>query len=723
MQSNSKNKFILLFCLLFSSSILYSQVINGRIFDSEKKPIFAANIFLQSKQSIGTTSNFEGLFKLLVNMNREIMETDTIIFSRIGYQIKKIPLKEIFKKDFFDIQLIEQNISLNEVKVQARTSFTKEFSIKEMDKISIYMSPISNGDPLKAISFLPYSTNTSETANPEIRGSSGDVSRVVLNNVPIYNPIRNTRLDGLGNFSLFNTELIKSQLVYAGNPPLKFGNSIAGLIEINTIGELETSKKLRLSISLASIGGLYSTKINKNSFLQTYGNYQFSSAYLKVNNKNSSFIKDFRSSDFGVNYHYNFTKNFFTNVYSYFIDEGFNSTNFMYNYLGNMNSKNRRVFNVFNLGYQSKSYTLMLNNGMNFRKTKFRFGNFNNAQKEAQIYTSIDSKILFSSSLSLQIGLAHDYTKEVFRNTLPVLSFDIYPQSPTFSFKNDVDNHNLEAYSYIRFISNTFILGLGLRKNIPEGSQCNYLSYQGNIKFNFNLNHSLLFSLGKYNGYSIPDYIIESFNHISSRQIAADYLFSVDNLNVNFSAYVKREKRPIYFNENDEVSQTDIKIYGFETSFDYSISKFKFSGSCVLLRSRFNEGSGWYKSSNDMDYFLRKSISYQNKDILNASLNFTFHPGLYYTPIINSEYVDNVDNYKPVYGEYNVNQYNFYGSIDITMNKIIKYRHINILVYSTISNLLNKSNQQKRMYTKDYSVNGYWNYQKRLLYFGCVLTF
>lgn len=723
MQSNSKIKIALFSCLLFSfSSALWGQVINGRIFDSEKKPIFAANIFFKCNQTVGTTSDFEGVFKLSIDISRKPYETDTVIFSRIGYQTKKIPLKKILTKGFFEVQLIEQNVSLNEVTIQARTSLTKEFSIKEMDKISIYMSPVSNGDPLKAISFLPYSTNTSETVNPELRGSSGDVSRVVLNNVPIYNPTRNTRLDGLGNFSVFNTEMIKNQLVYAGNPPLKFGNSIAGLIEINTIEEFKTPEELRLSISLASVGALYSNKINKNSFLQVYGNYQFSSAYLKLNKTNSSFIKDFSSTDFGVNYHYNFSKKLFVNMYSYFIDEGFNSNNFMYNYSGNLNSVSRRNFNVLNLEYKSHFFSFSVNNGTNFKKTKFRFGNFDNTQNEAQIYTSIDSKVSFSSNLFLQIGLGHDYAKETFDNTLPKSNFDISPKAPTFSFKNRTQNHNLEAYSYGKFISNKFILGVGIRKNIPIDAQRSYLSYQGNLKFNLNTIHSFLFSLGKYNGYSIPDYMVEDFNHVSSKQIAFDYLYSPDKLNINFSIYYKREKQPIYFIETSKVNQTKLNIYGLEFSFDYSLDKLKFSGSYVLLKSRFNNGSGWYKSNNNMDCLLRSSISYYNQDIINASLNFTSHPGLYYTPVIKSEYIDSEKNYKPIYGEYNSNQYKSYASIDLTLNKTVKYNNINILIFSTISNLLNKSNQQKIMYRKDYSVNGYWNYQKRIFYFGFIFA-
>jgi len=60
------------------------------------------------------------------------------------------------------------------------------------------LSPVSQGDPLKAITILPASTTTNETANPSLRGSSADRTRVILNGVPIYKPVRASQLNNQG---------------------------------------------------------------------------------------------------------------------------------------------------------------------------------------------------------------------------------------------------------------------------------------------------------------------------------------------------------------------------------------------------------------------------------------------------------------------------------------------------------------------------------------------
>ncbi len=137
--------------------------------------------------------------------------------------------------------------TLDEVIVVARNPISEKFSVKKLDKIGIYMNPASNGDALKIVSVLPASTNVDETANPSLRGGTADRSRVYLNGCPVLNPIRFGRDDGLGNFSLFNTEIIDKQYVYASNPPLTMGNSSAGIVQIETIKKLRKSS-LQLSL-------------------------------------------------------------------------------------------------------------------------------------------------------------------------------------------------------------------------------------------------------------------------------------------------------------------------------------------------------------------------------------------------------------------------------------------------------------------------------------------
>jgi hypothetical protein len=686
----------------------------GHVFDKDRISVMAANVYNKNNPIQGTITDINGKFELPTS------DIDTLAFSCLGYNTVYIPFNQFVAP--FEVILHENTLDMDEVVIVADLSVTKEFSIKELDRISVYTSPISGGDPLKAISILPYSTNTSESANPELRGSSGDYSRVIVNNVPVYSPIKNTQLNGMGNFSLLNTELIDNQLVYAGNPPLKYGNSIAGLVEISTMKELKSSNQLKLALSLANMGFMYSNKVTQNSFVQLYGNHQFSSAYLPLNGNNSSFIKDFSSTDAGLNYRLKASNHFFVNVYSYIIKENFNSDNTMYNYYGNLKADSKRNFNIVNFDYHKQNFAFSLNNGTNFSQSNFNFGNFDIQQGERQVYSSVDSKYYFSSSFTVQAGISHDYTKENYINTLPYYHFAIFPTDTSYHFTNNTHNHNIETYLYGKFNLGDFIIGTGLRKNIPVENQADFISYQANVKYNINEKNSFILSGGKYNGYTIPNYTIERFHHVSSSQMAFDYLFHTNQLSLNVSVYSKMEKQPVYYQELGQEHSTDLKISGAELSFDYTINNFNITGSYVWLDSKMNKGDEWFKATNDMNCLLKSSISYFSEKWVNTSLTFTLHPGLYYTPVINSEYNFDAKNYKPIYGNINSAQHNTYSSTDLTFNKIMACKSSNIVAFLTISNLFNKSNHEAPVYNHDYSVKDFWLFQKRLLYFGVMIT-
>ena len=110
--------------------------------------------------------------------------------------------------------------------------------------------------------------------------------------------MRNTRIDGQGNFSILSPELFESEDVYASNPPLQYGNTIAGAVEIKTNSTLDV-EETKISIGLANVGAFISERINENNFIQAYVNRQFSNLYLGANKKKSEFLKHFSSFDAG----------------------------------------------------------------------------------------------------------------------------------------------------------------------------------------------------------------------------------------------------------------------------------------------------------------------------------------------------------------------------------------------------------------------------------------
>lgn len=717
MEDNLNKYGVFLWLLLWFVPVhLSGQIVKGKVTDTANEPIMAATLTLRGGEEHAVT-DLEGSFELDLHGNQG---KDTLSIACLGYQTQTIPIDASQLKEPLHIILEAYSFSLGEVTVLSKTSIAKEFSVKQIDKLSVYLSPFSNADPLKTITSLPYSTNTSESANVELRGSSGDFSRVYINDVPIYKPTRNTRIDGLGNFSILNTEMLENEYVYASNPPLKFGNSIAGLVEVKTLNSLE-KEKLKFSATLASIGLFYSKPLNPRIFFQIYGNHQFPTAYKGVNSKHVDFLKDFKSTDVGINFHSDISETFRFNLHSYVLKEEFSSEYSMLNCLDEMYSDSKRTFTIVNFEFNCGIYNLKANGGLSLMDTRFKFASYDTNQKERQLYLSIDNKLTLASSLFFQFGLNDDYSKQRFRNTLPEDFQHISPGAPLYAYTYATSNHNIEGYAYLKAYFDPFILGAGLRKNIPLHGQNNHLSYQGNLKYNLNPHHSFLLAGGVYRGYSVPGTIIHDYNETKSKQLSLEYIFSKDNIGINLSIYKKQEVYPVFYTETGSTNETTTDINGVEISLDYKIDRFSVTASYAYLDSQFELEGKQYHSTNAMNYLVKGTVGYFNEKVVNVTAGFTFRPGLNYTPVIDRYFDEDIAGYKPVYGDMNSRKYNPYSSIDLSVNKLFSYKSSSLVFFVTLTNLLNRSNPQKVIYTKDYLTDGYWNYMKRILYFGVVI--
>ncbi|MCH3995265.1 MAG: carboxypeptidase-like regulatory domain-containing protein [Prevotella sp.] len=216
----------LLSCTLSTNA---QEVISGTV-KAGGDPAFAATIFLSKDKKHTVLVDENGNFSIPVNAKTP---NDTLNVTFMGFDPFKEAVGQIHSP--LHIVLRESKVILNSVVITASDPLSQEFAVSDLQKSDIYQAPFSGADPLKAIKILPYSTSTTESANPELRGSAADLSRVLLNGVPVINPVRNEQLNNMGNFSLFNTELIKEQNVYPSNPPLEYGDAVSGIVDIKTV--------------------------------------------------------------------------------------------------------------------------------------------------------------------------------------------------------------------------------------------------------------------------------------------------------------------------------------------------------------------------------------------------------------------------------------------------------------------------------------------------------
>ncbi len=710
---------VFLFCLFVSSLCFCQNLLQGIVKDRKGEPVFAVNIYLKSTPQRGATTDFGGNFKLKIeNFN------DTLIVSFLGFKTKEILLTSIDFNKKLNIILQEDAQTLDAVIITARDPISEQFSVVKIKKLDIYFNPVSQGDPLLSITSLPASTTTDETANPSLRGSSADRSRVILNGVPIYNPVRASNLvNNQGFFSLFNPEIIDNMYVYASNPPLTYGNTSAGLIEIQTIKNLE-SNQLQLSTSLASVGVFLSQKIKKDvSFVQVYGNYQFSDAFIGIQGKQFPNISNFKTKDAGINYHTKIGKKAEFNSYNYFIDENFNGFGEQFTYKGEVTTKNKRFFTVNNFKYYTNSGVFSFNNSINTSNQNFNFGNINSENKIDQVFNSLGYKLFFNENLDLQFGVSYNYQQNKFDDSTPTFFYALSPSSPSSNSETSISNNILETYLYAKWdINNKFLLSTGIRSNIPIENQEPYLSSQLSLKYSLNKRQSFLLSGGKYHNYSTPNFFTKNYILQSSNQIALDYTYRLKHTLVTAATYFKNETSE---QTNSFFIIDKVNTFGVELFFEQNFHKhFKFTLANSFINQIVTIDNEGYKGQNDFDYLLKTTLQYNNPKIFSLALTYIARPGTYYNPIIDATFDNDTGFYEPVFGEDLFSlQYNNYNRFDLSISKYMKFKKSALIPFASLNNILNQKNERQILYDADYTSNRFDYFQFRTIYFGMTWQF
>ncbi len=707
---------IVLFLSALVNNSSSQEYLKGRVVDNNNTPLFAANIYFKNNITSGAVSDFNGEFTLLYT---GISIHDTLVISHLSYKQKIICAKDIDNNKYLIIPLEDNIILLDGVMITARNPVSENFSVTKIDRLGIYLNPVSSGDPLKAITSMPSSTNTDETANPSLRGSSSDRSLVVLNGVPVLNPVRNSRVDGIGNFSLFNTEIVDKQYVYASNPPLNYGNTTAGLVEIETKKEISTNQ-IQLSLGLANAGIFVSQKLAKESFIQVYGNVQFSDVFLALNKKSLPRVNNFGSTDIGINSFIKLGKNVSLNTFNYFIDERYNVTTEVFSYEGMSNANKTRVFTVNQLKYYTAKGVFSFNNGIDYSASSYDFGNLITRDKNLQLYNSLNYRQPIFNKASIQIGISYTFSNAAFKDSIPLLYFAFSPNSPNLYADTILKNHCIEGYLYSTWdINKKLILSGAIRSNLPVDHQKLNFSSQLGLRYNIVAHHSMLLSMGKYYNYAQPYFYSYKYRLLSSYQIALDYTYEKRNTQINTALYYKNESGEQF--NSDFLIFDRTKIFGIELYFEQLIFrslKFSLSNTYLKKTSIINRES--YKGDPSLNYFIKTTLNYTNTRLFNLAITYITRPGLYYSRIDSSYFVDEYNLYFPVYNDINNAQYKSYNYISLTLTRYFSFKKSAFILFATLNNLLNTKNQNQVLYNSNFSIKSFDYYQLRSFYFGFV---
>jgi len=708
---------IIMLSLCCLPGIIWSQkTIAGTVKDERGQPIFAANVFLKNNQEIGATTELDGSFQLQVPQL-----TDTLVISYLGFEDVFIPLHD--KILALEVKLRESANVLTTLQIEAKRPVAQEFALVELSKLDVYTIPFSFADPLKATSILPSSTNTDESANVSLRGSSSERGIVVLNGVPIANPVRATNLDGNGFFSIFNPEIAEKISVYASNPSLAYGNATSGMVEIETAEQVEENFT-QASLGLANFGLFHGRKLGKKHHVFAYTNNQYSDAFLQVNTGSFPQLRSFRVNDAGILWNAQLKPNMNLSWYAYGLRENNALQLNLFGQQDDAESLARRHFQVAKLHWYNTDWSFTVNAAGDFSRNEFRFGNLDNRERNQRWYGSFNARYNVINNWYLQGGITSEHTQLRLQGQVAERPFNFAAEAPTRSLNQERSNNNTELYliSRSKWFDKKFSFITGLRKNIPTSAlQNSYFSRQYIAKYNFPSKHAITATFGNYNGYFNPDLFNPEFVQVSARQGALEYEYRSKKLEINAAVFGKTETGG--FNQLLQLANfAEQRIQGLELLWKYRWSpSFEcwLSSAYLNVENRNAEGLN-FRGSNDLDYFLRLFLTYQDEQGWNASVAWVHRQGLWYTPILggSSDPASGIN--RPVFGDANSAQFNNYHNISLNLSKMIKTKAGSLLCYATLNNAFNFLNEQAQLLNAAFSPIGFEYLQQRSVYFGVV---
>lgn len=710
------NHLYLLCLLLLLTGQLQAQTyqLQGRVIDkSTGSALAGANLYLTSDWSAGTATKETGHFTLLLRLENQL---DTLLVSFIGYREVLLPLSRV-KEGQLLVALEPIAKDIPELVVEGKAVVAEEFTFHKLKRLDIYTNPAAKADPLLAVNSLPAATTQDESASISLRGGSPSQTGIFFNEVPVYDAVRFSQLNGIGTFSIFNTAIIDQLLVFPGNPPLEYGNCSSGLIALHTTDRLSRQNTHSLTLSLASFGGLSQQAIGKKSNLTAFANYQPAAFMKAVNAESLEKIQDFNMADAGLYFLHKPSRKASLKVFSYATTESYDFLFQHPSWSGSFLQEKSRSLSIAN--YQrhlGAAGILGLNGGFSYSKAAYHYSSASIAVNNSDFYLSANYHYA-GKQLDVKTGIKWETRQQAYLGSKHHFSYALGEEHPRVAGSSDTVLQMPEAFSYLKYyLGSRWILGAGLRKNLSLQHQPSYLGKQLNLRHSFSKNLSASIAAGHYHQFSFGQQQTSEPLYWKSQQLSADINYQKGEMVASLSLFAKK----------DWVEAEEISIQGTEAFLEGSLLPgLKARLSYTYLNSNSGKGSGAFPGRYDLDWFIKGNLQWQFRPLWSFNTNYSFRQGSLYTAVLGSAYQEALGVYRPRYAPpAEQSRYPAYRLIDISLSRhfLLKDK-LSLLAFASVNNLFNFKNVRAWHYNHDYSQQEQQLFAQRSLYFGLSINF
>ena len=688
-----KQLILLMTILLSGGAQLYSQahnVINGLVTDTNNEPLIGANVYIY-KTIEGAVTDVNGNFRF------ETTRTDsvTLVVSYLGFKEYKFQANILNLKDLVIVLQPKETVIGEVIIVASNFNFGQDANkLKSMNSLDVVMTGSSNGDIYAALQSLPGTQKVGENGRLYVRGGESDETQTFVNGMHVLVPYT-TNAENTVQRSRFSPFLFKGINLTLGGYSAEYGQALSSVLPMQTT-DVSSSDKLGVSFSPfnVNVGGTVSNKRSSWSF---NGDYMNMYLYNKIFPDKYNWINPYQKLSGETQYKIEFNPNNILKIYAGYdytffkqkVNDSFDPTINKRNL--DLNESNIYLNSTYK-SYLPKGYVLFFGVA-----SSLVYNKVNDALTPNDLFKNDRNEIHLKSTMS----------KSFTNNYKLSLGAESYLRNSKKKYNNPLSNskdlkYNLDYNIYSAFLDNSFKIHKKIYFNFSGR-----MEYQtNNEKVNFMPRASLSYIpnshlqlstiYGIYSQSTKDDILVYNKKGLS-QELSDHYILS---LSYNKSGLVFRFEP--YFKKYRKLP---LAIDGYYYSKGYGHSK----GIDLFLENETlinNLRTTLSYSFNDskrltLDYPEKSTPQYATQHNFNISLRYFIPPIKTYVGVSNL-FASGRPYHNPNKTGYMNSKTTPYNSLDVNMTFLVKP---NIILYSSLTNILGRNNVFNYKYSTDLDVN------------------
>jgi hypothetical protein len=696
----------------------------GIVCDENNSPLPEVNVYIINSNE-GTTTNDKGEFSFTTSLKGELITTASMIgYSKFEQRIYLIGQKEVE----LQIQLVRETIPLQESIVVGSSFGSEKSKGIVLNSQDVYITPGGAADIFQSLKTLPGLTQVSESAQLFIRGGDPIESLTLLDGATLYHPYTYESAYG-GLFSNLNTSTISNLYFSSGGFSAKYGNTLSGILEIETKNEpVTTNFLIGISMAAVSINGEIPI-IEERLGIRFTSQKSFTKPIMWLNGASDEFTTSPTSSNMSLAIISRYSKSGMIKLFGLYAEDlqGVNVERAEYDGVFNGNSNNSFV-NLRHIDIINPN--LLIKNSISFNRysNHLKLGVLDYQKTDVVIKLRSDIEYQISTSTKLVAGLEFEQRIQDYLGIVPHYDHDIRPNALSREIDAEINNYRVAGYTELEFkgflgIEKLFSV-TGLRLDAFPLFKIYSFDPRTGIGYKITDNSTIKIAAGIF--HQLPDLRLFSpqdgnpyLNSMEAAHLVVSFDFKMNELNsLRVEAYHKKYSNlPLeatlsnYNNEGngfangiDIIAKGSLPI-GLEGWISYGY---------LNTKRRWMEFENLSKSNFDITHNLAVVLTYGLSEAWKVGISYKYATGRPYTPVIESKYISNENIFEPVYGNDNSARYPAYHRLDIRITHLTQiFRIFYSVFYIEALNILGIKNLFGFSYNRDYSRKN-----KIISYFG-----